>query len=359
MNVFVIMPFNEDMNKIYEDVIKPQILDLGVEVGRADDIDKGQKNIMADIVKSICEADLVIADLTTRNPNVFYELGLAHAAKVPTFTIVQSTETIPFDLTQYRHFVYSTHYRQIDALKKKLTDVINEVRECRYSNSNPFIDFEVNPSRTLLDNNDFGQSTNEELGIWDYAAQADEALVGMNAIFVRIVENVNGIDKKVKQRAAKISQLKETRGQIGVPSQVHQEINLMAGELRQLAKQVETELPILQSKWEAIPESIAGLLKFSDPASLSDQQAIAKLKNDLEASREKISGFIVSLQNMRSSLTQGRGIAKGMNSAITKLDDTFLGLVRAFEKGNAEISRTQGLLQGNTSLASGGMATPS
>ena len=76
---FVLMPFTGELTEIYTTLIKPTVEnnELGLVCKRADDI-KSNRAIMQDIWKSICEARLIIADLTGLNPNVMYELGVAH-----------------------------------------------------------------------------------------------------------------------------------------------------------------------------------------------------------------------------------------------------------------------------------------
>ena len=77
---FVIMPFDAELNEVYSAFLAPILSEIGYDVRRADDI-ASQGNILRDIVESIAGADLIVADLTGLNPNVFYELGVAHALR--------------------------------------------------------------------------------------------------------------------------------------------------------------------------------------------------------------------------------------------------------------------------------------
>jgi nucleoside 2-deoxyribosyltransferase len=63
--------------------------------------------IMKDITKSIYDARIIVADLTGRNSNVMYELGLAHAAKKPVIMLAQDEADIPFDLRHIRYLKYN------------------------------------------------------------------------------------------------------------------------------------------------------------------------------------------------------------------------------------------------------------
>lgn len=74
--VFVIMPFSDDFFESYE-MLKEHFQD-DFEFSHAGDEDN-QQNILADIISPIYAADVILADLTGLNPNVMYELGLAHS----------------------------------------------------------------------------------------------------------------------------------------------------------------------------------------------------------------------------------------------------------------------------------------
>jgi uncharacterized protein DUF4062 len=115
---FVIMPIGKQGTKeydrfkaIFDAVIKPavEINDQGKLTGlrceRADqEIRTG--SIPRDIVEKLASAEIVIADLTTKNPNVFYELGVRHSLKQKTIMIAQSEDDIPFDVREYRTIFY-------------------------------------------------------------------------------------------------------------------------------------------------------------------------------------------------------------------------------------------------------------
>jgi hypothetical protein len=77
LDVFVLMPFKSDMLPVYEDSIKRTCASLKLTVERGDDFFTANA-VVEDIWKAIVNARLIVADCTDRNPNVFYEIGLAH-----------------------------------------------------------------------------------------------------------------------------------------------------------------------------------------------------------------------------------------------------------------------------------------
>lgn len=120
----VIMPFRKDLDDVYENVVKPTIEGTGLVSRRADDI-RGHQPIMGDIWKSICEAHVVVADLTGRNPNVFYELGIAHTVGKKTILISQQEEeSIPFDISHIRQIRYSDNASGLATLRDALVGTL-------------------------------------------------------------------------------------------------------------------------------------------------------------------------------------------------------------------------------------------
>ena len=95
------MPFNDSFDGIWKTVIRPTVEQSGDVCKRADDM-FAVGNIVDDIIASIKSADYLIADLTDQNPNVYYELGLAHAQGKSVILLTRDISEIPFDLRSQR-----------------------------------------------------------------------------------------------------------------------------------------------------------------------------------------------------------------------------------------------------------------
>jgi hypothetical protein len=105
--VFVIMPFSADFDDIYETVRTSLEGDLGVIVARADTIPYYTTTIYQQLVDAIDRADVMVADLTGSNANVFYELGFAHAkAKIVVPVSADEPRELPFDVAGFRTLFY-------------------------------------------------------------------------------------------------------------------------------------------------------------------------------------------------------------------------------------------------------------
>jgi hypothetical protein len=124
---FVLMPFGEPWSDEIYAVIKSSIESLGLQCLRGDDLN-GQI-IIEDIWIKINQAGLIIADVTNKNPNVMYEVGIAHTVGRPTLLLTQHIKEIPFDFTHLRHLEYSNTTSGGPELKKKLRKAIQEIRK--------------------------------------------------------------------------------------------------------------------------------------------------------------------------------------------------------------------------------------
>ncbi|HUT33429.1 MAG TPA: Hsp70 family protein [Planctomycetota bacterium] len=123
---FVLMPFTKGMQPVYDHHIKPVIEGEELTCLRADEI-AGTRVITRDIWEHINRARLVVADLTGRNPNVFYELGLAHAIGKDVVLLTQSMEDVPFDLKALRCIEYQCTPDGLGELASKLRRFVRAV----------------------------------------------------------------------------------------------------------------------------------------------------------------------------------------------------------------------------------------
>lgn len=128
---FVLMPFTTELTEIYHTVVKPTVekKEFGLVCKRADDI-KSNRAIIQDIWKSICEARIIIADMSNLNPNVMYELGIAHTLGKETILLYQKTThelKFPFDLSHIRRIEYENTMLGARALESELSLTLSNV----------------------------------------------------------------------------------------------------------------------------------------------------------------------------------------------------------------------------------------
>lgn len=117
--VAVMMPFDAKFTPVYE-TLREASADAGMRCQRADDIWKNE-HILDDVLELIWTARVVVADLTDRNANVFYETGIAHTIGRDVVLTTQNMEHVPFDLRSIRALTYYPNREGLVALKHGLT----------------------------------------------------------------------------------------------------------------------------------------------------------------------------------------------------------------------------------------------
>lgn len=146
---FVVSPIGDDgsdirknADQLYQHIIKPVCEKCGFEAQRVDEFNTSE-SITQDILDALNEFDLVIADLTGHNPNVFFEIGYRTKSQKPIIHLKRKGEAIPFDVSTIRTFEYDlTDLDMVTATKERLEQVIlnfkyEEIKE-RKGNSNSY-----------------------------------------------------------------------------------------------------------------------------------------------------------------------------------------------------------------------------
>lgn len=116
--ISVMMPFSEDFNGVYQ-MLKNSCDSLDLTCKRADEIWK-YEIIIQDLIDLIYCSSVVIVDLTNKNPNVFYETGIAHALKKNVILLTQHDKDVPFDLRHIRYLKYDNTIKGLEELRKKV-----------------------------------------------------------------------------------------------------------------------------------------------------------------------------------------------------------------------------------------------
>jgi hypothetical protein len=121
------MPFGGWFDDYYTAIFRPAIEAAGLVPCRADDLYR-PSTIVNNIWTYTKEAKIILADLTDKNPNVFYELGLAHALAKPAIIVAESIDDVPFDLRALRVIEYNKNAPDWGALlRQKIEISIEEI----------------------------------------------------------------------------------------------------------------------------------------------------------------------------------------------------------------------------------------
>lgn len=129
---FVIAPIGDEgsevkkrSDQVLTHIIKPVAMECGYKAIRADELSEPGV-ITVQVIQHLMDDDLVIADLTGKNPNVFYELAVRHALKKPIVQIIQSGESIPFDVASM--LTISVNHGDLDSVARCKEELIRQIR---------------------------------------------------------------------------------------------------------------------------------------------------------------------------------------------------------------------------------------
>ena len=319
---FVIMPFDEEVDDVYDHFMKPLLESVGFEVDRADDIDS-QQNILRDILELIDKSELIVADLTNGNPNVFYELGLAHALRKPVILLTQNIDEVPFDLKSYRLLEYSTHFHKIKDAKENLTRYAEGFLNKNIQFGNPVTDFlREGVHRNEVEVTDIvpvsiGAADEDERGFLDH-------LIGINKGYERIAEIVEGVGVDLEEMTLSTNTTTDEFTRIGTnPSASSPAAARNAS--RKLATQIRNftfKLKKANAEYASIAQETEDSLEFvvSFQRELSDA-------NDPEVDEQ-----LESLRSLQVAVTSGR-------DSFFTLADIMDGLPRIERRLNREVAR--------------------
>lgn len=129
---FLIAPIGEDgseirrrSDQVMNHIVEPSVQQCGYRTVRADQISEPGL-ITSQVIQHLLEDPLVVAGLTGRNPNVFYELAIRHAVRKPVVQIIQIGEPVPFDVAQSR--TIQVDHRDLDSAAHCREELVRHIR---------------------------------------------------------------------------------------------------------------------------------------------------------------------------------------------------------------------------------------
>lgn len=112
-------------DKVLKHVFAKAVDPFGYQLLRADQISEPGL-ITLQVLQHVLNDDLVIADLTERNPNVFYELAVRHATAKPVLHVIDASHEIPFDVSDFRTIKFD--YRDLDSVEEAVRQITSQVK---------------------------------------------------------------------------------------------------------------------------------------------------------------------------------------------------------------------------------------
>lgn len=327
-NVFVIMPFQEEFFEMYE-MLKIEFSEK-YEFTNAGD-EGNQQNILRDIIEPIYKADVVIADLTGLNPNVMYELGIAHTFNKRTIVITKDDlSKLPFDLKQYRAKDYSTHFKKfaelIEYLKINMDGAVNGT----VSYSNPVKDFMTLAG--LENANQFQEKAIEleddtDKGFLDFLAEIEANANLLSEEIDKLNDEMGIMSDGISKSAAEIDRVKQNGGN-SVASFVRKESKKAAGFIHDFAEKLRNHNQTIELLWDEVENNTLGLLENKYANQEGNQESLIEYLCSLRDMKTAITESNVSVEELKDSMNGNLGIECSMNQAIRFVVDdlsTYVG----------------------------------
>jgi hypothetical protein len=144
-DAYVIMPFSstvtlsaDEWTETYEHVFAPAVIGAGYTCARAK---PETGSLIGAIVRQLHTATVVLADVTDRNPNVFYELGVRHALSKRTIVVAQTPDALPSDLKGYWALAYARTPKGVSEFRQALKEILMKIESEPESSDNPVSDY--------------------------------------------------------------------------------------------------------------------------------------------------------------------------------------------------------------------------
>lgn len=214
MNIFVLMPFAPDFDDVFAQVIRAPLEADGFVVSRADE-SHGTRNIMHDVLQGIASADLVIADLTGANPNVYYELGVAHALGRRTILLTQDLDEVPFDLRAYRVITYSTHFARVAEAIEALRQTAKGAKHGSIHFGSPVSDYassvadrpfatKASSAKPCVAETDSQQPQQDDVGFLDCVIDVQEGMTAISSVVTQMGQRFETLNPHIEAARQKL-----------------------------------------------------------------------------------------------------------------------------------------------------------
>lgn len=316
----MIMSFDSEFDDVFL-WLKELFENEDFEVIRADDL-VNQQNILKDIVLSIYNSDLIVAELTGLNPNVFYELGLAHALRKNTVLLTQDIEELPFDLRPYRVIPYSTHFSKINELEEALKKILHEYKKGSLSFGSPVSDWlpseqENGGKRDLhiikdCEREESVEKLPEEKGFIDFWADSDESIREITTLVNLLSEETQLMTQEINKTTLQIFKAVDNTSD-GTPSYLRKLYRKGATVLKKYSEYVEKLNKKYQKQLSIFEDSILNVV--NNPRIGDDAEQLEGFIETMDTTKHQISSTRKKVNAMAESAGKLKGMERSLNRA--------------------------------------------
>lgn len=349
MDVFVIMPFDSELNSVYEKLIKTPLEQRGHSVRRADDAPQNQ-NILKTIVQGIWTADVIVTDLTQTNANVYYELGIAHALEKQTIQIVQNIDDVLFDLRPYYVIEYSTHFNEAGNLTTKIIELLEQKSEDEFQFNNPVSDFiyrdldiPVEIAEDLLVTSLESHEDDTAMGMLEALVEAEDSMEEIVELVTDMTGEIQGLGQKIASHGSNLDRLNSNPNQPGLNRKKLKIVRLIAKDMNRFSDTMDVTVPRIDTSWDKLDKGLSYVLLSASIKTDSDLESVRSFIHSMSDLRESVRFAKSKLEDVLTPLAQGTGVSRDTDRAFRRSQKTFNRLINGLGYGDSVLTRLIGL----------------
>lgn len=315
--VFMIMPFQDEFFEVYE-MIKRKFSDR-FEFSNAGS-EENQQNILKDIIQPIYETDIVIADLSGLNPNVMYELGLAHSFNKKTIVITKDELTnLPFDLKQYRAKNYDTYFKKFDELLQYLETNLMGVVDGKIEFSNPVKDFlsteNISDIKWFSEKPTIVLEDETDKGFLDFLEDIESNTNKLAETIETLSKDMDEMTEGITKSSIEIERVNKNGGN-GTASFVRKESKKVAKHIDNFGGKLRVHNKNISELWDEIEKNTLGLLENDFATGECNKKSLTDYLISLCGLREEITSTNESVESLKENIGSNIGIERSMTQAI-------------------------------------------
>jgi|GEM_PF-227544 len=351
--VFVIIPFDENFLALYDEL--KRFFHGKFEFANAGDLDN-QQNVLKDIVEGICQASVIIADLTGLNANVFYELGLAHAMNKKVIIITQDIGELPFDIKSYRANEYSLQFNKLPKLMTELEKLLLGAVDDSVKYGNPVSDYkpdfysarknltQTTGSNVSAEINDISgivlleEEHESEKGFLDFIADIEENTEKMTRELASIIDETNEMKADIKQSTDEINRVKAQSGNVDVTF-VRNVCRKLSEPVDSFAEKLKIHVNEVVLYWNKIENDYLSLLDTSYAKQAENSEGLKKSMKALRGVQSGISEGDKGIEKFANAIHGGMGMERKLNRAFVVLVSELGSYRSMMEKISSSIDR--------------------
>lgn len=345
---FVLMPFDEGFTPIYEQLIAPALEDVGYAVARAD-THLTQQNILRDVIAGIAEAAVVVADLTTLNPNVMYELGIAHGLQVPTILITQRIEELPFDLRSYRVVQYSPLFAEAPKLPEALNELGSRRLQGTSAFGSPVLDFlgsrqlparSIAPDRPAASPEAVAPEPEPEApkGFLDFAVASQDETERMTALLNEINSATTTLGARLEKRTEELNHARDNL-RLALTISLH-----AAKDMTDFADQVDAVIPEYSELTDQLADDLSNFVTHMSISSKDDRESASTFRETMASQGPIIREALSSIAELRQSADELPPASQATNAAKRRVVGSLDKVIGALEKHDSLTARVVDLI---------------